>query len=296
MVTARHALAAVTALALVAAPTAALAQPRTVAVAPLSTLGTEVSTGEAKRLAGEIESALASLPDTKVIGSGPVVEAIKRAKQPQLRACDGDPACLKDLGALVSADLVVFGEVGGLGTTQIIYLKLIDVRSSREVRGTTLEVGGAGGARGAAYRLLDPNRYRGTLALAVDVQGASVYVNGKLIGKSPVKPLALGVGTHALRVTHPEYRDFVRFVDVDFDRTAEVSVGLQQFPVVQTTVEGVGANIRYHETPAAWYRRWWAVAAFTAVAFTGALLIADFTGCRGVCPKPDYERPIGGPN
>jgi TolB-like protein len=291
-VTARLAVVAAIALAALAAPAAAA--PRTVAVTPLSTLGSEVSSASAKKITAELETALASITGIKVIGTAAVSDAIKKAKQQRLAACDGDATCLKDVGTLVGAELVVFGELGGLGDAQIVYLKLIDAKLGREVRGTTLDVSslGAGGARAAAYRLLDPGRFVGTLAVTVDIPGAQVFVNGKLIGKSPVKPLAFTVGTHALRVTHPEYRDFVRFVDVEFDKAAQVTVELHQFPVVQNNIEGIANNTRINEIEPRWYRKWWAVAAFGAVAFTGALLISDYAGCRGICPRPDYTRPV----
>jgi hypothetical protein len=288
----RRAALAILAVAALVAPAAAAT--RTIALAPLATLGSEVSGAEAKKITSELETALAGIPEVQVVGAAAVSDAIKKAKQQRLSSCDGDPGCLKDVGTLVGADLVVYGELGGLGDAQIVYLKLVDTKLGREVRGTTLDVSAlaTGGARGAAYRLLDPNRYVGTMAITVDVEGASVYVNGKLLGKSPVKATAYSVGTHAVRVTHPEYRDFVRFVDVEFDKTAEVSVGLQQFPVIQSDIEGLTGNTRVKELPPRWYRRWWAVAAFGAIAFTGALLIADYAGCRGVCPKPDYVRPV----
>lgn len=290
--TARLATLVVVALAALATPAAGA--PRTVAVTPLSTLGSEVSSAAAKKITAELEAALGSITGIKVIGATAVSDAIKKAKQARLSSCDGDPACLKDVGTLVGADLVVFGELGGLGDAQIVYLKLIDAKLGREVRGTTLDVSAmaTGGARGAAFRLLDPGRFVGRLAVTVDIPGASVYVNGKLLGKSPIKPLAFTVGTHALRVTHPEYRDFVRFVDVEFDRTAEVTVGLHQFPVVRNTMEGPSSNTRINEIEPRWYRKWWAVAAFGVVAFSGALLISDYAGCRGICPKPDYVRPV----
>jgi hypothetical protein len=290
----RAALAALAAAAVAALAGPAAAASRTIALAPLATLGSEVSSAEAKKITSELEAALALIPDVQVVGAGAVSDAIKKAKQQRLSSCDGEPGCLKDVGTLVGAELVVYGELGGLGDAQIVYLKLIDTKLGREVRGTTLDVSSldAGGARGAAYRLLDPGRYVGTMAITVDVAGASVYVNGKLLGKSPVKPLPFAVGTHAVRVTHPEYHDFVRFVDVEFDKPAEVAVGLQQFPVIQSDIEGLTGNTRVTELEPRWYRRWWAVAAFGAIAFTGALLIADYAGCRGVCPKPDYVRPV----
>jgi hypothetical protein len=283
------------ALAVLAVAGAAAAEPRTVAVTPLSTLGAEASAATSKKITAELEGALAGLAETKVIGAAAVGEAIRKAKQQRLASCEGDVACLKDVGTLVGADLVVFGELGGLGDAQIVYLKVIDARAGRELRGTTLDVGALtpAAARSAAFRLIDPKKYSGTIAVNVDVPGASVYVNGKLVGKSPVKPALFAVGTHALRVTHPEYRDFVRFVDVEFDKTVEVTAALQQFPVISTDVEGVIGGPRVQETEPAWYRRWWAVAGFGAAAFTGALLIARFTGCQGLCPPPEYTRPVG---
>lgn len=282
------------ALAIIAAP--ATAAPRVIALTPLSTLGSEVSSADAKKITAELETALGGITDVQVVGAIAVSDAIKKNKQQRLASCDGDPGCLKDVGTLVGADLVVYGELGGLGDAEIVYLKLVDTKVGREVRGTTLDVNtlDTGGARGAAYRLLDPGRYTGTMALNVDVTGAQVYINGKLIGKSPMPPQSLPVGTHAVRVTHPEYHDFVRFVDVEFDKQVDVPVGLQQFPVVQTDIEGLTGNTKVKTLPAKWYRRWWAVAAFTAVAFSGALLVADFAGCRGICPKPDYVRPVDG--
>jgi hypothetical protein len=277
---------------MLAAP--ALAAPRTVAVVPLSTLGAEVSSVNARKITTELEAGLAGVAEVTVVGSTAVSDAIKKAKQQRLSSCDGDPACLKDVGTLVSADLVVFAELGGLGDTQIVYLKLIDAKSGKEVRVARIDVSAllAGGGKSAAIRLLDPTKYVGTMNVDVDVAGASIYVNGKLVGKSPVAPQTLGVGTHALRVTHPEYRDFVRFVDVEFDQPAPVKVELQQFPVVQNTVEGMGNNVTVNELEPRWYRRWWAVAAIGVVAFTGALIISDYAGCRGICPPPDYTRPV----
>ena len=266
---------------------------------PLSTLGAEVSSVNAKKITAELEAGLAAVAEVTVVGGAAVSDAIKKAKQQRLSVCAGDPDCLREVGALVGAELVVYAELGGLGDTQIVYLTLIDAKLAREVRTTRIDVdallAGGDGGRSAAIRLLDPAKYTGQLQVDVDVVGASVYVNGKLIGKSPVPPKALAVGTHALRVTHPEYRDYVRFVDVDFDQTATVKAELHQFPIVQTDVEDVGPGTRVNELAPKWYRSWWAVAAVGVIAFSGALLIADFAGCRGICPAPDYTRPVDPP-
>ncbi len=284
-----------------AAAPVAHAQKRTVAVAPLAALGAEDTSAAAKKLQAEIEKALAKVDGVAVVDSGAVLAAIKKAKRPELRVCEGDHGCLAELGKLVGAKLVVAGEAGGLGDISVVYLELIDAGAAKEVRSTTLEVGDTaeGGAVGAAYRLLAPDRYNGTLTLKIDAAGATVYVDGKQVGKAKgtdvgdVAPITLSVGTHALRVTHPEYRDFVRFVDVGFGADTPIDVPLQQFPIVSKELTGTGDGkpldgVTYVDRPAPWYRKWWAIAGFAGAALlvTGvtAGIIADGTDADTVRP------------
>jgi hypothetical protein len=249
------------ALAAVFGATSAARAERVVAIAPLSTLGAEDTSPGTRVLLGQIEAAVAALPDTRVVRAAQVVEAIKKAKKPGLRACDGDSRCLTELAALVGAQLVISGEVGGLGDSRVVYLAAVG--AGRESRSTTLAVGPSdarGGAAGAAVRLLDPDRYRGTLRFAIDVSGATVFINGSKLVPSPEGELALPVATHAVRVTHPEYHDFVRFIDVVFGKTVEVAVGLQQYPIARLDLQGkplTRARVEYLEPPV--WRRWYVV-------------------------------------
>lgn len=256
-------------LAAAAALTAVLVAPparaeRLVAVAPLATLGAEDTSAAARKLTADIEAAVAGLADTKVVTAAQVADAIRRAKKPQLKACEGEPACLAELGKLVGAQIVIAGEIGGLGDARVIYLGATDVVAGKELRSTTLAVGGAaqdeGGPQAAVVRLLDPDRYRGTLHLAFDVTGATVYVNGSRVAPSPRGELSLPVGTQAVRVTHPQYHDFVRFIDVPYGKTVEVPVPLQQYPIVRRDLAGqpiTRDRIVYVDPP--WWRRWYVV-------------------------------------
>jgi hypothetical protein len=281
------------ALVVLLVPARALAGRQTVVVAPLASLGAEEKSAAAKQLQAELEKALAGVEGTTVIDAKEAQAAIAKAKRPELRVCEGDITCLVELGKLVGADLVVTGEAGGLGEIKVVYLELIDVGRSKSLRSTTLEVGdtASGGAPGAAYRLLAPDQYTGTMTLAVDASGATVYVDGKKLGKSPMKPAALSVGTHALRVTHPEYRDFVRFVDVTFHADTKIDVALHQFPVVQSEITGTGkpkSNVTYIDRPAPWYRKWWAVSAFGGIVLIAAgataAIVADGVDADTVRP------------
>jgi hypothetical protein len=258
----RIAIAAAIGAAVIAALPAAARADRVVAIAPLSPLGAEDTSPATRKLIGQIEAAVAALPGTRVVRAQQVSDAIKRARRPQLRACEGDAACLAELAGLVGAQIVIAGEVGGLGDSRVAYLAASE--NGVELRSTTLAVGGGrddgGGPSGAAVRLLDPDGYRGTLKFAIDVTGATVYVNGSAAALSPRGELALPVGTQAVRVTHPEYHDFVRFIDVEFGATTEVAVGLQQYPIIRRDLPGAPVSrdrIEYVDPPV--WRRWYVV-------------------------------------
>jgi hypothetical protein len=229
---------------------------------------------------GEIERAIAALPGNKVVPATQVAQAIDRAKKPQLKACEGDAACLAELGKLVGADVVVTGEVGGLGDSRVIYLGATDVATAKELRSTTFTLGAHddGGANGAAIRLLEPDRYKGTLHFAIDVSGATVFVNGSKVALSPKGELALPVGMQAVRITHPQYHDFIKFIDVPYGKTVDVPVRLQEYPIVEHDVKAKPTSrdkIIYVEPPL--WQRWYVTGpAITVLAIAAGLLTYHF--------------------
>jgi hypothetical protein len=251
------------------APVPAPASPKLVAVAPLATLDAEDTSAPIKKLTAQLEGAINAL-GLKAIPAATVADAIKKAKKPQLRACEGDTACIAELGKLVNAQIVVVGQIGGLGDSKIVYLNATDVATAKELRSTTLALTGKdddGGAAAAVVRLLDPSKHRGTLHFNIDVTNATVYVNGARVRLGPKNELSLEVGTQAVRVTHPEYRDFVRFIDVPFGKTVDVPVGMLQYPIVRRDIQGnpINRDTQVLIDPP-WYRRWYAVAGGAVVA------------------------------
>ena len=265
--------------ALAALAPAARAQ-RVVALAPLSTLGAVDKSAATRQLSTELEQAIAHLPGTTIVPVEQVSAAIAHAKKPALAVCEGDAECLTALGKLVGAQVVVTGEVGGLGESRVVYLGATDVATGKELGSTTLAMGAhddGGGPTGAIVRLLDPQHYVGTLHFTIDARGARVFVNGSLQRLTPGGDLVLPVGTQAVRVTHPEYHDFVKFVDVAYGQRTEVAVGLHQYPIVEHSVRAKPLNpdhIIYHDPPV--WRRWYVTGpAAVAVGFVvGAIVYA----------------------
>jgi len=254
--------------------------PTVIALAPLTSLGSEDTSAEARKVEAAIAKELLARGGARVVTATDVIDATKRAKKPALRACDGGAPCLAELGVLVGAGGVVFGELGGFGDVQVLSLGIVDVATGKELRRVRVSLAepAQGGVPGAVVRLLAPDRFVGQLVLTTPVVGASIYVDGKRLAKSPAPPIRIAVGAHALRVTHPEYRDFVRFVDIGFGADTTIEVPLAKFASIESSVEStavpvtVGA-VTYLETRPRWYRRWWAVAGVTAIALGGAIAI-----------------------
>ncbi|MCC6751898.1 MAG: PEGA domain-containing protein [Deltaproteobacteria bacterium] len=252
----------------------------TVLLAPLGELG--IKPDEARQVQRWLQAAFSGLPAHRILGPGRVERQLQKRSHLD---CLERPRCVAQLARQVGAELVVTGDVGSVGGGFVVYLRLLD-GEGRQLRAVSGVLDPRRAVRDAArelgYQLLLPERYVGALDVRVDVAGAWIYVDGRRLGRSPAPPLSgLAVGPHALRVTHPSYRDFVRFVKVELDGSLRVDVTLSAFPVLAREMRLTRPKVRpltSRELP--WYRRWWAVAAF------GAVVTAATATVIAVIPRP----------
>jgi hypothetical protein len=248
-----------------AAPSPVRAQ-RSGVIAPLNPLG--ISPQEARRVQRWVTAAATSIREYRWLASSRLARVLRQA---QYRDCQAEVGCLASAGQRVGADVVVAGDVGSLSGAYMVYLKLVDGgKVARTVNGVLdpQKRGLRDTVRGLAFQLLAPEQHVGTIEVKVDVPNAWIYLDGHRVARSPRGSLErIKVGTHALRVTHEAYRDFVRFVKVGFRETREIQVELSAFPVGSGRMKLVKDHgsrpLSDSELP--WYRRWWAVAGFGAV-------------------------------
>lgn len=247
------------AMALVMLAASSVAAQQVVALAPLSTLGSEDTSNPALGAGAELERAIAALPSTTLLTASQVTAALRRQKRPAIATCDGDRTCVAELGRALGAAVLVTGQLGGIGDARIVYLEAIDCTTGKELGSTTWALDQADPAPAVAARLLAPQTYVGTLRVRSPMPAAQVFVNGTRLPPRPEH--SLSVGTHALRVTHPEVRDFVRFIEISYGKVTEVEVTLAPLPVVQRDVATSGAAAsRAGSRERPWFGRWWAVA------------------------------------
>jgi len=212
-----------------------------------------------------------------------VLEAVRSKR---FRRCVGESACLAEIGKHLETDLVVAGNVAALGDSYVVNIKAIRVADGQELnriasdplRGNPDELIEA--VRIAAYRLLAPKELLGAITLLADVDGATVILDGKIVGTTPLPgPIPrLLLGTHKLSVTKQGFSSFARDVEVRFQKTSKV--------VVRLATGGAGSSVpaaaldggTQTATDRPWYTSTWFIVGVGVVAITAGALVGHSLG------------------
>ena len=261
------------AAALLFVPTLAWAAPLRLAICPPH----DAAAGAAgARVDAALAEAAQALPGFTVVNlaggklSGPRRGDARLETQPAARALA--------FGKETGANRAVAVEATPLGDGIVVYLQALEVPSGHAIASTTVSLGGGSAPaagdrdamRGALVRILDPRHYTGRLQVRLDVQGAVVQIDGR---PAQAGVTELPVGTHALRVTHPAYHDFLRFLEIEFDKTTAVDVNMAAYPLAEGEMterqRRGGPPIARREVP--WWRSWWALT-LAGVALTGVTI------------------------
>jgi hypothetical protein len=256
----------------------ASAAPLRVAIAPLREA--ELGAAEAGRIEQALAAAVQSLPSVTLVN----VTASGRLSGGHPSLAEVRPTTrAQALGRELGAARVLVADVAHLGEGEVLYLQSVDVVGGRSLGSTTVSLSSARApalspvereaVRAAVVRVLAPERNVGRLALRIDVEGAQTHVDGHPLVPA-TGPAVLPVGTHALRVTHPAYRDFLRFVQIELDRTLTLDVALAAYPRAEGLMAERTRAPAASSAPPRW--RWWVVGAACAVlaGVTGAIVWA----------------------
>jgi hypothetical protein len=206
------------------------------------------------------------------------------AQNPRLAACTASPTCLQPLAKALKVSRIVAGNVGGLADSYVVNLKLVDAEG-RELRRVSATLRGSPEElileiRVALVRLISPEKLVGQVAILSDVPGATVELDGRAVGQTPLDgPLAaLSVGVHQLKVTREGFSAFEEEVPVRFEKTTQVVV--RQSAVTEKARRAERRRRAGPEAPL--YARWYFI---TAVAVT-AVAVGIGVGFAA-SPRPD---------
>lgn len=224
--------------------------------------------GDDPKLAAAIETALVEAArhvDGVTIAN---VEGGKlRGPRPDVRGDQRVIARAEALAREQSASIVAVAEPQVLGDGAVAYLQVIDAAGKPRGSTTVVLPRGADPAalervmRGGLVQILTPEKFVGRLELHVDVKGAQVEIDGHKADATSTLP----VGTHAVRVTHPAYHDYLRFVELGFDQARVENVALAAFPLTEGEMDDRRKRTGGVTRKLPWYRSWWALGLSGAV-------------------------------
>ena len=149
------------------------------------------------------------------------------------------------------------------GHTQ--YMETIRVRRGRRVR---LEV--------------DLLPIAGVTTLLTSPQGARVYLDGKFLGKTPLRALEIKAGKHTVRIAHIGFYDAIRKFQIVAGKQRKIIVQLKALP------DDINPLIP-KTPPKRWYEKWWvwASAAGGLVALVTAIAVP--LAMSGKDPIKDFD-------
>lgn len=227
-----------------------------IAVLGLDALG--VDEERVQRLESLFRQELARLAGKPTPSRKEIKNKLRRTK---LARCGGETKCLAAIGRHLKVDLVVSGNVASLGDSYVVNIKVVDSLGKNEIRRISSDpLRGESDEliepiRVAAYRLLAPDKLKGSVAILADIEGASVELDGKPVGKTPLKgPISnLEIGKHKLRVTAAGFSAFEEEITVRFQKSSRV--------VVRLAGGGGAANLAKPivttRSSKPWYNRTW---------------------------------------
>ena len=250
--------------------------------------------GLSPEIVARLESLL-TLEMGRIVGD--IVPSIKTRlvirRNRRLLRCQGADRCLAAIGRHLKARIIVSGTLASLGRDYVVTLKAVDCLTNKAVRRISETLSGEKeqlieAVRVAVYRLLWPERLTGSMQVLVNIAGATIYLDGRRVGTSPLRSaiLKLGVKTHTLRITHPDHLDFIRKVNVRFQKTSIVKVRLRRpriAPPVRPLKPGAPLPpvVRDRATP--FYGKWW----FWTI--VGVVAVGVGTGVGLALPRLRYN-------
>ena len=175
-----------------------------VAVLDLTTAG--VSLDLAANLTNVVAAELAGLEIFSVISRADIRAMLTHEQDRNLLGCDASSSCVADLGGALGVRYLVSGSVGRVGERFTLSLSVADVERGRQEARSTDSVAAEAGlldlakktSRAVVANLLSERQ--ATLLVTSPEPGATIRLDGKVVGTTPAARLRVAWGPHRLEL------------------------------------------------------------------------------------------------
>ena len=187
---------------------------------------TQILSGEIKRVEG-----------TSVIGRDDIAALVQLEKEKTMLGCTDDLECLAEIGSALGVQKLVVGQIGILGESFVISLRMLDTASvqvdNRVTESFTADEGQLIGAiREAGRKLIGIEATEpGTLQITASEAGSTVFLDGEEVGQLPLPPLTdIKPGRHTVRITKKNFFEQSSDVYVNPSETSALWLVLEEKP------------------------------------------------------------------
>lgn len=204
----------------------------------------------------------------------------------KLRQCGTSNQCLARIGKALRVQAVVSGNVAALGDAYILDIKVVNSKNGKQIRRISTDPLRGNpdelilSMREAAYKLLAPEQLLGSLTVLTDLIGATVSLDGKVKGKTPLPgPLyKLPLGKHTLEVRAEGFMPFKETVQVRFQKSTRVVVRLATSEA-QDDGKPLPTIIMKRPAPKPWYtNKWVYIGVGVTAGIVGGIVGASLAG------------------
>lgn len=217
-----------------------------------------VSQQEAQLLTNRLRTLLVQTDAYNVIERGQM-EQILEEQNFQLAGCTSQE-CAVEVGQLLGAQLIMIGDIGMLGQTLTVDLRIIDVGTAEILRTASYDIRGeidlmlTEGMVEVARRISGEStlgagpRY-GTINVSSEPSGAQVFINNEERGSTPFSATELAAGEeHTIRIMLEGYQPVTRTVNIQEGDNPAINVSLQEsYGRLNISSQPAGARVTINE-------------------------------------------------
>ena len=223
-----------------------------------------------------LHQAASAIPGLQVIPAPEVEAAFKGEPGKIFRRCGDETDCQAKIGLALKAKLLLAGSASAMDQGALLDLTLMDVGSGVVTHRFSRTVMGSPARRAAALEatlisVLFPERYVGSIELALDPPGGEVWIDGALkLESAPAQATLRDVreGQHTVRVNRLGYREFIAVVQVPYADTTRLDVKLRPGAPDSPASIPPGPTLAASDSV---YKRWWFWTIVGAVVLGGVI-------------------------
>lgn len=204
-----------------------------VAVVEFTGLGLDPRVTEA--FARYLSTSLGTIAEVSVVSAVDLEIALESPANRTVATCGGGPKCAAKVAKLVGADVAVFGTISSLGQNYSLNLRALDVQSGRALERHVATIAGSKDrlipeVRLAAFKLIAPDKIRGSLHVDIAADGVVVEIDGKALGVTPLdnRVASLAPGRHVVVLKKSGYSEWQHEFDIKPFETARLKTELKR--------------------------------------------------------------------